>query len=213
MSGDNLAVYSDNHKYCFRCGHYETGDKLEQVKQISQEVITLSNGFEFPQVVLFTEECLEYLKIFNLTKEEIYANLKGHEDGYSYFDNKFFLIRRLHKQPKVIVKGEVVGNEPIFGSGSEENTVVLCEDIISAIKVSRVLDSCALLKTTIHDLLLLRLARKYSKCIIWLDYDVRTYVVSKLLPKVRPFFTEVRVIFSEKDPKYYSTKEIKEYLK
>ena len=207
ISGDNLAVYSDNHKWCYRCNYYEKGDIEAKLRPQPQN----KEGLVYPNIVPFSEECLEYLDKFDLTEDEIYGNLNGHEDGYSYFDSKFYLIRRLHKKPKVIVKGEVVGNEPIFACQEGSNTIVLCEDIISAIKISRVKDACALLSNQINGTLLYRLSLRYDNCILWLDPDMYEHMLRNLLPRVQPYFKSVGVILSGLDPKYYSTREIKEY--
>ena len=210
-AGDNLGVYSDGHKYCWRCKYTEQGDVVQRLAQTIPYV--KENSLEYPPIGKFNEETLSYLKKYKLTDAEIYGNLFGHQDGYVFMSGKFYLIRRLHKKPKVIVKGEVAGYEPIFPCSDGSTTVIVCEDIISAIKISRVSDACALLKTTVHDKLLLKLANKYDKIIIWLDPDMKEHVLAQVLPKVKPYFSKVGVVFSDKDPKEYSTNEIKEYLR
>ena len=208
-AGDNLSVYSDGHKWCYKCAYFVTGDALYSLRakvEESQELI------KPPPTVEFSKECLHYLTSLGLTYDEIEYHLSGHEDGYLFTTANFYLVRRLYKKPKVIVKGNVVGNEPIFMSDNCKDTVVLCEDLLSAIKISRVAPSCALLKTSIHDNLLYRLAKQFDKCKIWLDPDMYSHVCNNLLPKVTPLFQNVTTILSEKDPKYYTTHEIKEYL-
>lgn len=207
---DNLAIYSDGHKWCFRCGYYDPGDIIERHREVKK--ITNSKGLVYPDITPFSHECLAYLSRFSLTNEEIYGNLNGHEDGYSFFDSKFFLIRRLEKKPKVIVKGDVVGNEPLFRCQDTTDTIVLVEDVLSAIKVSRVADSCALLKTAVHDVLLYRLASLYNNCVLWLDPDMHEHMTNKLLPRVKPYFNTSRIVMSKVDPKYLPTSEIKKYL-
>lgn len=208
-AGDNLAVYSDGHKWCYKCNYFVAGDSLYSLRAKKDIVV---DKLLPPNTVDFSKECLDYLTLFGLTYDEIENNLYGHEDGYLFKTPNFFLVRRLHKLPKVIVKGEVVANEPVFMSDTCKDTVVLCEDILSAIKISRVSPSCALLKTSIHDSLLYRLAKQFNNCKIWLDPDMYTHVCKNLLPKVTPMFQNVSVILSEKDPKYYDTDKIKEYL-
>lgn len=220
VAGDNLGVYSDGHKICWKCGYWEPGDKVQEFSNKQKQIVN-SKGLVYPDIVPFSKECLDYLQVpcelnkfqpAKLTNEEIYSNLNGHEDGYSFFDNKFFTVRRLHKQPKVISHGDIVGNEPVFRAAEISNTIVLVEDILSAIKVSRVIDSCALLKNQIHDILIYRLANLYDNCYLWLDPDMYEHMTKKLLPRVKPYFKECKVIMSEKDPKYLSTKEIRKYI-
>jgi hypothetical protein len=209
LKGDNLAIYSDGHKYCFKCGFYRSGDAVQRYKEKEP---TEYKELDYPEVCTFSDECLSYLRQYGLTNDEIYKYLNGHEDGYTYLDKDFYFIRRLEKLPKVLIYGKVVGNEPIFKSETETDTIVLVEDVLSAIKVSRVNDCCALLKTAIHDILLYRLAKDYSNVILWLDADMYSHMTSKLLPKIKPYFNSVRVVMSNKDPKTFSTKEIKKFL-
>jgi len=208
-AGDNLAVYSDGHKWCYKCNYFVTGDSLYSLKAAKVEG---KDKLVYPRVVDFSKATLDYLKSFDLTYDEIETHLVGHEDGYYFRDNNFFLVRRLYKKPKVIIQGEVIGNEPILLNDNLPDTVVLCEDIISAIKINRVVSSCALLKTSIHDNLLYRLAKQFNNCIIWLDPDMYQHVCNKLLPKCNPLFQNVKVILSDKDPKYYNSLQIKEYI-
>jgi hypothetical protein len=210
LSADNLGVYSDNHRYCWKCGYYEPGDIVE--KHFKQKEIVNSKGLIYPEITNFNQECLEYLRSYQLTDEEIYSNLNGHGDGYSFFDSKFFLVRRLHKKPKVIVKGEVVGNEPIFASPNGGDTVAIVEDILSAIKVSRVIDTIALLKADLHDIVITRLANRYDNCYLWLDSDMYEKMSTKLLPRIKPYFKQCKVIMSEHDPKVYNDQQIKEFI-
>jgi hypothetical protein len=205
---DNLAVYSDGHKWCYKCNYFVQGDSLYSLKAVK----VVDESIVPPKPEEFSKEVLEYLKQYGLTDDEIEANFYGHGDGYLFVTPNFYLIRRLSKYPKVIVKGVVVGNEPVFMSDTCKDTVVLCEDVLSAVKISRVSPSCALLKTSIHDNLLYRLAKQFDNCKIWLDPDMYSHVCNKLLPKVTPLFQNVSVILSEKDPKYYDTSKIKEYL-
>lgn len=208
QAGDNLACYSDGHKYCFKCGHFEPGDEVTRFQQTEAKPV---KKFEV-ETCDFTLESLAYLKQFDLTNDEIVDNLKGHIDGYAFLDSKFSLIRRLHKKPKVLIQGDVVGNEPVFRSPFECKSIVLVEDVLSAIKVSRVCDSCALLKSSFHAKLLYRLSKYYDVCYLWLDPDMHEQMVKRLLPQAMPYFTNVRIVLSEKDPKYHSTEEIRSYL-
>lgn len=208
-AGDNLAVYSDGHKWCYKCDYFVAGDSLYSLRALKKDS---QETFKSPNPEEFSKDCLDYLTSFGLTHDEIEQHLYGNSDGYLFTTPNFYLIRRLHKTPKVIVKGAVVGNEPVFMANECKDTIVLCEDILSAIKISRVSPSCALLKTSIHDSLLYRLAKQFNNCKIWLDPDMYTHVCKNLLPKVTPMFQNVSVVLSEKDPKYYDTDKIKEYL-
>jgi len=210
LSKDNLAVYSDEHKYCFRCGYYVPADKIHIIKSYIEK--PTKYNLQTPGICDFTLETITYLKRYGLTDDEIYGNLSGHKDGYVFKTSNFYLIRRLHEKPKVMIYGNVVGNEPVWLSDNDTETITICEDVLSAIKISRVISSCALLKTAIHDKLLVRLSKQFNNCILWLDPDMHTHMIKIILPKIKPYFKEVKVIMSEKDPKEYSTENIREQL-
>ena len=211
VSKDNLAVYSDDHKYCFRCGYYVPPDKTYIIKSYIEKPKEISS-LTFPDTCAFTPETLAYLKRYGLTDEEIHDNLYGHEDGYAFMTSNFYLIRRLDKLPKVLTHGNVVGNEPVFLTREPSKTIVLCEDVLSAIKIARVENSCALLKTSVHYKLLWRLASSFDKCVLFLDGDMYSNMTKKLLPQVSPYFKETKIVFSERDPKELSTSEIKSFI-
>jgi hypothetical protein len=207
---DNLSVWSDGHRWCFRCNYYEPGDIVE--KHLKQKEIVNKKGLIYPEITNFSQECLEYLRSYQLTDEEIYSNLNGHPEGYTFFDDKWWLLRRLdkdHPEGKVKIRGEVVGNEPIL-TGSD--TVVVVEDILSAIKVSRVIDTIALCKSAIHDILIVRLAQRYDNCNLWLDSDMLEKMGNKLLPRIKPYFKQCKVIMSEYDPKTYTDSDIRRFI-
>lgn len=94
-------------------------------------------------------------------------------------------------------------------------TVVLVEDAISAIKVSRVTDAVAVLTATVDKQTLVDLATIYDKCIVFFDND--NQLVRKEQRRIKQqgsliFKEGVRVIKASKDPKEHSTEELKELL-
>ena len=159
-SADNLAVYSDGHKYCYKCRYFLEGDKLHVLRthntnqRIKKDFQALSD---------FTLDALNWFKKYDLTNDEIYSHFIPVHEGWCYHTEKFNLIRDLYAKPKVRITGDVVGNEPVL---HKNNTLVLVEDVVSMVKVARQFSCCALLKTTIHDKLLLRLAEDYDLSLI-----------------------------------------------
>ena len=91
------------------------------------------------------------------------------------------------------------------------HAVVLVEDIISAIRVSHVSDTYALLSTHIPEDLVLELSKKYYTIFFWLDPDKRMKTVATAR-RYRAFGINVRGILTDKDPKYYTDKQIREYV-
>lgn len=107
------------------------------------------------------------------------------------------------------------GNEKVFRSedcGLLLSSLVLVEDAISALKVGRVVNSCPLHKSIIPLELILRLSGEFKNLIVWLDKDKQKEVLAEA-QKAKPYFDSVKIIWSDLDPKYYTTTEIKEFLK
>lgn len=96
-----------------------------------------------------------------------------------------------------------------LGSG----TVVVCEDIISAIKCGRYLDSVALLGSTASDELVLHLSI-YKKVLIFMDDDNADIKSKQLkLKKKLELYTEVDIITGVgKDPKECTDRELMNIL-
>ena len=89
---------------------------------------------------------------------------------------------------------------------SEDIAVV--EDIVSAIRVGKVLNAVAVLSTHIPESLVLSLDNKYEHIYLWLDPDKFQKCV-KLMHRYRFFDMNVDVVRSGHDPKFYSNDEIR----
>ncbi len=89
--------------------------------------------------------------------------------------------------------------------------VVIVEDILSAIRVSHTVDAYAMLSTHIPEDLILMLSEMYRSILLWLDRD-KGMKIMILARRYRAFGINARAILSEKDPKYYSDKEIRRFI-
>ena len=96
-----------------------------------------------------------------------------------------------------------------FYAGYTRDSIVLVEDIISAIKVGRVIKSIALLGSYIPDSLILTL--KDFKVYIWLDEDKKAEAVKYYL-RLQSHSIRVWLRVTKEDPKYYTEEEIEEVL-
>ncbi|MHC4640085.1 MAG: hypothetical protein ACYS32_00470 [Planctomycetota bacterium] len=93
----------------------------------------------------------------------------------------------------------------------EGDRVVLVEDILSAIRVSKTEPTIGLLFAYIPDPLVLSLAKEYEQIILWLDPDKQNRMV-KRVNRYRAFGINVVMIRASQDPKFYSAKEINQKL-
>ena len=94
----------------------------------------------------------------------------------------------------------------------ESTTVVICEDIMSAIKINRIENSMPLFGSYISNQLLSRLSKLFSHSIVWSDPDKQGKEYVSIINRGQMYFDSVRCIISEKDPKDYETNKIKECL-
>jgi Zn ribbon nucleic-acid-binding protein len=223
-SRDNLGVWSDGHSFCFGCG-YRTGPegnlgtarrrldgevKGESVPPLPEDVSTY-----IPEVPYnWLKKCL--------TDEEILKHRIGWSQGrlsvvFPVFDQQGNLLMwqsryfgPLGNFPKYLTKGykgdilHVLGEHP-------SNRVVLVEDLISAIVVSRVENSMPLWGSTIHLKTLRQLARYYGQIAIWLDSDKLKEAV-KAQGVARLLFESVEVLHTEEDPKYQQQEQLAKIL-
>ena len=209
-SGNNLAVYSDTHKYCFACGYKVKGDIVEKYKQ--QKVEKTSNNKFFNRSNVFDNKALIYLKKYGLTDKEIEENYFWDDAGFLVFDaDKYQNARNFTGiGAKYISRGIIRGNEKVFDN-TKKDSIVVVEDAISAIKVGRVVPCVPLHNSIVPLELILRLSRRFKNIFIWLDPDKQKESLREA-SKASLYFDNVSTIWAEKDPKDYSVKEIENYL-
>lgn len=215
-SGNNLAVYSDGHEWCFSCGYYVPPTLEYRIRP--KEEIENKQGLFDNCVKELPQPAYAYLKQYGLTNKEIEDNYLWHESGMLIFNGvKFHCARNFSGEgSKYVTKGKVKGNEIVFWTLEKEDdpllsSVVIVEDAISAIKVSRICSAVPLMCAVIPMELILRLSGQFKNLIVWLDPDKKKEAPREAL-KADPFFDKVFTIWSSKDPKYYSNREIKEFL-
>lgn len=106
-----------------------------------------------------------------------------------------------------------------FGVGMGD-TIVLCEDPLSAFKVSQCTEAWSLLGTKLHNKVLRQLLDRGQRVATWLDDDQGRSNGSNpgqdsarvIAARLRAFGLDYRNITSPRDPKYYPTDYIKEKL-
>jgi DNA primase len=98
------------------------------------------------------------------------------------------------------------------------STVIVCEDILSAIRVGKVAEAnkigvgVSLLGTKLCTESIIRLGNA-ERVIGWFDNDAAGRTASRDLYQSVSMLTDVHIIRSERDPKRYSDQEILTYLK
>lgn len=232
-SRDNLAVYNDNHHYCFRCGYYwnDIRSSIQNIGKQSvvsiRETISLPNdvSIDYPQIALdwivSYELTIDDLHNHNVlwSNEGIYTKTYGQVKDLLIFpvwqsDQLVLLTGRYFGtdiKPKWLMKGD--NKNVIHLINPHANSIVIVEDIISGIKISKLgKDYGALVLFNSHNPIhkLKQLGRKY-KYYLWLDNDKARDSI---------FFTReavghglyIKSIFSDRDPKDESLNYIRKKL-
>ncbi len=216
--GDNLAIYSDGHEYCFSCGYYKSGTITQRIKSKLQPEKVESIDIALPEDVIACTYGPGYtwLRQFDITINEI---LKHRILWYPsqqwvifpFYDHASIVAwqaRNFNPEKKYRYYTKSKVNDILWTMGSSSTgDVVLVEDIVSAIKVGRHTKAMPLLGSVISTNLLLRCKYIANSLTIWLDPDKHSEMVA-FSKKAQMFGWKVRTILSDKDPKEYSDAEI-----
>lgn len=123
----------------------------------------------------------------------------------------FWQARSQTRKPKVI--SPRLHRRGLVAKYGQGETVVLCEDILSAFKVGLHTEAWSLLGTSLSDDALKEILYRDCKVIVWLDGDgPGQKAAAKILKTLRAYGVSVANVVTEKDPKLYSRDEIEEKL-
>lgn len=223
--GDNLVSYSDGHSYCFSCGYTLNGDgaKLSQYYKNNQpltfpkhEVFLPSDcSFDYPQQAvewvgqyeIEKPTLMKHRVMWSQSKERLCFPIIGSENEFLAYVGRNF--NRSKGEPKWISFGNL--NDTLHIIGVDNQPLVMCEDIVSAIKLSKFVQAMPLFGVHIGETRFKRIYRTIQKglqCIIWLDPDMRIKAV-KQSALGSSMGLNMRTLFTDKDPKEHSYDELK----
>ena len=225
---DNLGVWKDGSKYCFKCGFYVGAGVGLNIESLMQRVHKKKKDNDSPSIALpydFTYDlpgvALEWLRKYGITDQEIQQNHFGWSNKYEslvfpvfdcfgnllMYQNRYFG-SEVHQRYHTSGMPDLVYH--VNGGGGD--SIVCVEDLLSAIKVSRITQAMPLWGSTLSMQRLRTLGERFTNLVIWLDKDKAGYAI-KRAQAAKPFFDDVRVIVTDLDPKQYSTEEIQMWLK
>jgi Zn ribbon nucleic-acid-binding protein len=214
-SKDNLAEY-DDHFFCFGCKYTKKKEDvnstrlraLQRDKDKEESVNMLENVREIPK------KAMQWLLTFGITQAEI------EEYGIKWNPRNEFLV--LIDQAKYWQARTFDGRRPkymsfgrkpltIFGEG---DTIVIVEDILSAMKIARLRGefcSAPVLGSSLAYDMEEQVVGQYKKALIWLDRDKarNSLLISR---KLKERGLDSKIVVTELDPKLYSKNQIKKYL-
>lgn len=228
-------LYHCHNENCFAKDSFKRKDKLTPTEILAKRTVkqdvndfvidsTIRLPYDYSQSIIPLEG-KRWLDKYQITESEV--QLEG--IGYSQYLDRLILpvynkervlvfwqgrnlgvINKLH--PKYMnIRNSSAKNVFYRRYQEKSKTVCIVEDILSGIKVGRVVNSLALLgsyfpKEIYQELL------QYDKISIWLDED-KYFSALKFAKKLTPLVKgKVQIIRTPKDPKEYTTEELKHYL-
>ena len=209
-------------KYIKGCSPAETMRWLKSLKvkpQKTQAIVSLPQDY----TTILPPAALSYCYI----REVMEPDIKQYRFGYSLYLHRLILPVYTGKDKLVFWQGRNLGettrNNPKYMNVSKQDrkeiyffvpfqdckTLVITEDIISAIRVGKVVNALAVLSAHIPDKLIFKLALKgkFDTILIWLDPDKKVKATGWAF-KYRSYGINCHRIDSDKDPKWYSQNEI-----
>ncbi len=232
------AEYPENY-YCFKCNKSTKKKPIKQGKSYfkSEPVAPmLMGGVGLPITVSknFTPQAKNWLlkagldgplrnkyRIMHVENEEVavpgtnYTITLKKRIILPYYDNRGILVfYQARATDGSNPKYYTIGKKELFWSDSPDgNTLVVVEDIASAIRVGEFCQAVALCGTKINNENLLTLVRNYETIYLWLDDDrAGKQGMYKLTKQLQLYNKRVVQINSQKEPKELWNAEIKTLL-
>lgn len=216
-SSDAFTEYSDGGAWCFSCRTLRRSDVsgyvLERKQQEDESNISLPNDLSNE----YGEEAVKWVDQYGLKPSDlIRANVKWSERRKQllFIYNKLDGLdigciqgRNFSGGTKYHNQGDVHDVMPIYyyNNPTEASTIVLVEDAISAIKVSKDVwvDAMPLLGCSLPlNKITFFSKRGYSRVVVWLDHDKYREALN-IAEKIRYTGLQTRVVTTDLDPKCY----------
>ena len=235
-SGDNLGVFSDGHKWCFACGFYIPSDgvvNLQEMRSVLEKRRKQSGvGVRLPADFTYhlPPAPKKWLDTYKLTDEEITKSKMGWSESYErliypiydafgnllmYQGRSFAVPIEGRKHSKYHTEGQPEHIDVFVGLEQQrKHHYTMCcvvEDYISAIKIARICPALVLWGSELSVTRIQRISGRFLNVTLWLDKDKASYQ-AKCEIKARPYFERVSGIYTDLDPKCYSTEEIRKCL-
>ena len=228
-SGNNLGEYDDGSCYCWKCGYYihaTAYGKVGAFRKSYGNAVVQQNQRYYPlpnDVDVYVPAVARlWLGKYGLTEYEIVTNRLMWSEYWQqlifpYFDKYNNLVGWQGRSfrpadagkayPKWFTQGDVQKLYHILPPKENYDTIVLVEDIVSAIKVSRHIPCMPIFGSTALN----RLKTLYNRTtglVWWLDPNMKKKSILEAF-KARSIGMRATTIFSEKDPKEHSDNEIR----
>lgn len=221
---NNLANYSDGSSYCFSCSYFITGTHAFFSKEKPSKTESISIVLPRDSTTELPDVAYEFLKKYNITVTDIQNNsiLWSPLCERIFFpildsDNSLLAYQGRYlgtdtKKPKWYSQGDLKNICHILGN-RKAPTLIVTEDIISAIKVSHdtKVKTMPLFGSHISIAKLLQIKPLCDILVVWLDKDKEKESI-KFVNIANKIGLKALSIITEKDPKEYTDEEITQWL-
>lgn len=201
-------MYPDGSAYCFSCGYTKSRTGIQYQKKDSGKIYSLPKDLTWDMPINVQKWLYKYLDRSDIVKYRV---------SYSpYWDQivipiglNGYLSRNFSKdKPKWYFRGDKPSDYIIHGN----DTLILCEDILSGIKIHKAGYSVhVLFGTNIPIEVARKLYKRFKQVRVWLDMDAQTKSLRSVL-RLQQLLRDVGTIVTQHDPKEYHTDQIKEFV-
>src|SRR3990167_948006 len=227
--GDNLAHYSDGHKWCFSCNYYEWPGYKEKI--MHQEVDNIDKSPVLPSDATSEIDfaALTWLAKYEITRDEVV------QYAIKWSPSRKWLLFPIYSSESILLMYQAKTFAP-FPNGNpspkyitygvpekiisfihqkeldKDGNIIVVEDMVSAIKISRQFTAMPLFGSILSQSKLGRMQFSSAKnLVLWLDYDKRKHSFITSLRTRSLGFTS-SIIVTAKDPKEYNDQEIADFV-
>jgi Zn ribbon nucleic-acid-binding protein len=214
-SSDAFTIYDDGHCHCFSCGYHMYSNRFipnnKNNKEEKKYALPSDCSDYIPAVALAwldkyeisQEDILEHKFKWSDSKELLIFPIYREDYNLVMWQGRYFGQNKRH--PKYITRGQRQEVLHILGI-DKGNRLVFTEDLISAIKISKIAPAMPLWGSHISATLLSRIYKIFPKTAIWLDSD--KYKEAIKFQMIASQFGDCRLMYSTNDPKCYSIYEL-----
>jgi len=238
-SKDNLAIYSDGHKYCYSCGYYIPPSwykRLTNLTNSKNDDIMLPSIIGLPGDAQkeISVKAIQWLGQYGIMRSEIEQNRLKWSPSRNFLlfpfygdiaadkvnspDNKGSLIAWTARDFSINPKTKWYSIGPfydllnIIGLQKEtKDVIIVVEDPVSCIKVGRHVPCLALFGSVMDYIRFNRLKHITEHLVIWLDKD-KVKDSYRIAEQAKLHGFKTGNIISELDPKCYSNEQILEFV-
>ena len=218
-SGNNLAIYSDGGSHCFSCGYHQSATGISSFKE-SQVGVTRTLGLPRDVDEKLPQVAWDFLGQYQLTERDAKVHLMLWSEEWKrlcfpIFDDTGLIawqgryLGAEHGKAKWFSQGDLKNILHVVGH-KQSNMVILTEDLLSAIKVSKVGNFAVspIFGSHVSSQRILRLKQYYGILGMWLDKD-KQKESAKFARDASLLGMKSYSIITDLDPKCYTLDQIR----